>query len=88
MYESDGVDEMYMDYRRDHPFDKEDKKFILKVFAGVIVLYAWMFLSANNSLSFKDKSPTAKEIQNNKTNQVNSVDTIKFNAVQNTQKTR
>ncbi len=88
MYEVDWWDNMYMDYRRDHPFNKEDRKFMLKVFAGVIVLYAWMFLSANNSLSFKDKSPTSKEIQNDKVNKIDSVDIVKFNAVQNIQKTR
>lgn len=88
MYEVDWWDDLYMEYRQNHPFDKEDKKFILKVLAGVIVLYAWMFLSDNGYLSFKDKSPTVKEIQNNKQNQINSADTIKFNAIQNTQKTR
>ena len=88
MYEVDWWDDLYMEYRQNHPIDKDDKKFILKVFAGIIALFVFTYLKDNGYLYFRDATPTVKEIQNNKQNQINSADTIKFNAIQNTQKTR
>ena len=78
MYESDWFDEMYMDYRRDHPFDKEDRKFWLKVWVGVVFLIGWAFLQDNGYLNFKDKTPQSKEIKANQSNQINPGDTIKY----------
>ena len=78
MYESDWFDEMYMDYRRNHPFDKEDRKFIIKVVLVVVGVLAFTFLKDNGYVNCQDKTPQTKEIKANQSKQINPGDTIKY----------
>jgi len=78
MYESDWFDEMYMDYRQNHPFDKEDRKFVIKIMLVVVGLFVFTFLKDNGYLNFRDKTPQSKETKANQSNQNNTVNTIKY----------
>ena len=78
MYESDGVDEMYMDYRKNHPFDKKDKIFFLKVTLGIVLLVAFTIISDRGCSFNKNKTPVIKENNDKQRNNVDSLDTIKM----------
>ena len=88
MYESDWLDEMYMDYRANHPFDKEDRKFMLKVIFGVVALFVFTYAQDVGFGTVKGKTLDAKEIQSNQSGRIDSVDTIKLKSFENIQKTR
>ena len=88
MYESDWLDETYMDYMANHPFDKEDRKFLLKVLFGVAALFVFTYATDVGFGTGKGKSLEIKETQNNQSAHMDSVDTIKLKSFENIQKTR